>query len=322
MLKRVAIFLLQLLVSIAGLWWVFHDPHKRAQIVGALRHCNNVWLAIGFGSYGLVELLATIRWQRLLRIQNITLRWLQTFSIVMIGLFFNLFLPGLIGGDVIRLYFSVKLLPQRKVCVALSIVMDRLLGLCSIVLLAAAAIGLRFHWLARSPQTLHITYIALGLLGLGLVGALALFYGVSFRFVRKLTEQIGFRESIKDAAKALKVYRSAPTAMSVLFLITIASHLAYYLSYYCAVQSLQPQAAPIPTALSVLSIMPLVNTITSVPISVGGLGVRETLFQQLLSNLAGVSSPVAAFGASLGFVIQASRAAAGAATYLLWRRKA
>jgi hypothetical protein len=41
--------------------------------------------------------LATVRWQILLRIQGIWLSWLQAGAIVMIGLFFNLFLPGGVG---------------------------------------------------------------------------------------------------------------------------------------------------------------------------------------------------------------------------------
>jgi hypothetical protein len=66
--------------------------------------------------------------------------------------------------------------------------------------------------------------------------------------------------------------------------------------------------------------MPLVNTVTSVPISFGGAGVRETLFQQLLGNLAHVPEAIAAFSASLGFAIQASWGLLGAAVYLLSRK--
>ena len=39
-LKRIGIILLQLLVTAAGIWYVFHDPQKRAQIVDALRKAD------------------------------------------------------------------------------------------------------------------------------------------------------------------------------------------------------------------------------------------------------------------------------------------
>ncbi len=53
-----------------------------------------------------------------------------------------------------------------------------------------------------------------------------------------------------------------------------------------------------------LSIMPLVNTITGVPISFGGVGVRETLFQALLGQLAHVPAAAAALSASLGYTVK------------------
>jgi hypothetical protein len=69
-----------------------------------------------------------------------------------------------------------------------------------------------------------------------------------------------------------------------------------------------------------LSIMPLVDTIISVPISLGGIGVRETLFQELLGNLANVPPALAAFTASLGFAIQACWGLVGAAMFLMSKK--
>jgi glycosyltransferase 2 family protein len=66
----------------------------------------------------------------------------------------------------------------------------------------------------------------------------------------------------------------------------------------------------------ILSIMPLVNTVTALPISFGGVGVRETLFQELLGNLAHVPPAIAAVSASLGFAIQASWGLLGAVVFL------
>ena len=50
----------------------------------------------------------------LLRVQGIILSWLRTLGIVMIGLFFNMFLPGLVGRDAVRLYFIFQCAPGRK----------------------------------------------------------------------------------------------------------------------------------------------------------------------------------------------------------------
>jgi len=43
-MKRIGIMLLQLLVTAAGIWYVFHDPQKRAQIADALREADRNWV--------------------------------------------------------------------------------------------------------------------------------------------------------------------------------------------------------------------------------------------------------------------------------------
>ena len=47
-MKRVGILLLQLLVTAAGLWYVFHEPQKRAQIAVAFKQADRNWLILGW----------------------------------------------------------------------------------------------------------------------------------------------------------------------------------------------------------------------------------------------------------------------------------
>ena len=317
MVKRIAILVLQLLVTVAGITYAFHDPEKRAEVLRALRQADWHWLLLGWACYGLVEGLATIRWQLLLRVQGIVLGWLQAGAIVIIGLFFNLFLPGLVGGDAIRLYFVFKEAAHKKAHAVLAVAMDRLLGLISILLLAVAVVVARFGWLNRFPQTAHITYVALILLGGSSLLAVTLFVGAGLGLLKRLPRRVPFRKSLVRAGDALRIYRTKAGICLGAFGLTIVSHLAYYLSYYCAARSLHRSAGMTPAVLDFISIMPLVNTITGVPISFGGVGVRETLFQKLLGELVGMPLAVAALAASLGFAIQASWGLLGGAAYLL-----
>jgi glycosyl hydrolase family 47/lysylphosphatidylglycerol synthase-like protein len=178
-MKRVVIMLFQLLVTAAGLWYVFHEPQRRAQIAYALRHADLRWVLIGWICYSTVEILATVRWQILLRIQGIWISWLQAGAIVIIGLFFNQFLPGGVGGDAMRLYFIFKQAPRKKIAATLSIAMDRLFGLLTVVFLAGMSFSLRFSWLARSGPSRHIAYVALILLSASLAFVILLFWLVS-----------------------------------------------------------------------------------------------------------------------------------------------
>ena len=319
-MKRVGIVLLQLLVTGAGLWYVFHDPQKRAQIADALRQADRTWIIFGWLSYSAVEVIATVRWQILLRIQGITLRWSRTFAIVMIGLFFNMFLPGLVGGDAMRLYFVFKCAPRQKTRATLSVAMDRILGMLSILFLAGLSVASRFRWLSRSGATLHIVYFVLGLLGVGCLCVLLLFGAVHFGLLRKLPKRTPFRPVIIESGKALQLYGAHLGVMSIAFAITVVAHIVLYLSFYCAAESLHGTRTASLSVIDFLSIMPLVNTVTALPISFGGVGVRETLFQELLGNLAHVPPAIAAVSASLGFFIQASWGLLGAALFLVSRK--
>jgi hypothetical protein len=316
-MKRIGIMLLQLFVTAAGLWYVFHDPQRRAQIAEALRQASLSWVLVGWVCYSMVEVLATVRWQILLRIQGIRISWLRAGAIVIIGLFFNQFLPGGVGGDAMRLYFIFKQAPRRKVGAALSIAMDRLFGLLTVAFLASVSFSLRFKWLTRTSSSRHIAFLAFILLSASLGLIVVLFWLVNSGPLDQLPKPTPFRKAIVKSGEALLCYRAHLVAMAFIFPITVIAHLAYYTTFYCAGESLRASTGHAASLADILSIMPLVDTIISVPISLGGVGVRETLFQELLGNLVHVPPALAAFTASLGFAIQACWGFVGGAVFLL-----
>jgi hypothetical protein len=55
-MKRIGIILLQLLVTAAGLWYVSHDPQRRAQVAEVLRHASLSWMLLGWICYSVVEM--------------------------------------------------------------------------------------------------------------------------------------------------------------------------------------------------------------------------------------------------------------------------
>ncbi|PYL07456.1 MAG: hypothetical protein DME33_10355 [Verrucomicrobia bacterium] len=320
-MKRAGIILFQFLVTAAGLWYVFHDPQRRAEIAEALRHTKLSWVLLGWICYSVVEVMATVRWQILLRIQGIRLGWFRVGAMVMIGLFFNQFLPGGVGGDAMRIYFMFKQTPRKKIRATLSIAMDRLLGLLAILFLAGMSFFLRFNWLTRQGGApLHIEYLTFVLLSAGVMFVVFLFWLVNSGLLHRLPKGIPLRKVIIHLGEALLRYRKHLWAMAFAFLVTVVSHVAYYTSFYCAGQALRSPAGKTASLADILSIMPLVNTITSVPISLGGAGVRETLFQELLGNLAHVPPAIAAFTASLGYLNQVSWGLVGALVFLASRK--
>src|SRR2546421_7531842 len=153
-MKRVFLTVLQLAVTIAMLWWVFHDPDQRAKMVTALRKANYWWVAAGVLAYLTVEASAALRWHLLLRVQNIRLSIPRLSGLFFIGMFYNQFLPGGTGGDIVKSYLLLKE-TDRKAGGLLAVVFDRLIGLVALVTITVALVSLRFDWLWNTPVTVQ-----------------------------------------------------------------------------------------------------------------------------------------------------------------------
>ena len=53
-MKRALLTILQLTVTVAVLYWVFHDPEKRARMATALRMADYRWLVASVAAYVVV----------------------------------------------------------------------------------------------------------------------------------------------------------------------------------------------------------------------------------------------------------------------------
>jgi uncharacterized protein (TIRG00374 family) len=127
--KKTIITTLQAFVTLAVLVVVFRDPQKRHDMADTIRNADPLWLFAGFACYGIVEMLAGIRWHLLLRVQGIHLGWPRLFMLLIIGVAFNYLIPGGTGGDVVKVFYLLKETPGKRSAALLTVLMDRLVGL-------------------------------------------------------------------------------------------------------------------------------------------------------------------------------------------------
>src|ERR1700736_3830222 len=164
-MKRILLTILQLAVTVAMLWWVFHDPAQRAKMWEALHMANYWWVLGGVLAYLTVEVSAALRWQILLRVQKIHLSIPRVSGLFFIGMFYNQFLPGGTGGDIIKSYLLLKETPDKKAGALLAVVFDRLIGLVALVAITVTLVSLRFDILSKGSETRRLLWILLFLLG-------------------------------------------------------------------------------------------------------------------------------------------------------------
>ena len=309
-LQKLAGFALQLLVTAGLLGWIFKDEHKRAQTVAALRSADWRWLLAAVAVYGGVELLAVARWKTLLHIQHFVLGWRQATGILFIGEFFLTFTPGLVGGDVARIYYLVRDQPERKVDAFTAVLTDRVMGMLSLILLAAVVLGTRYDWLSRAPVAAGLVKVVALILGFG---ALALVTSLVIARLG-LLDRPGVPKFLHDLGTALGQFSKDWPRTLMAFGTTLLSHGCYYASFCLVARSLPGG----PAMGDVFSIMPIENTLTALPVSFAGVGLRESLFQTLLHDLAGTDPGVGALIGSLGFLTKALWALPGAVVFLAY----
>jgi hypothetical protein len=307
--KRRALILLQALLALGVLAYIFHDRTHQHEVAEALRHASLSWLLAGILCYGFVELLGGLRWNLLLRIQGFRLPWRRSTAIFLIGLFLLTFTPGLIGGDAARVLYVIQEAPERKADALLVVAMDRLMGLISLILLAALVVLFRYNWLAATPATSWLEYVTLVILAGGAGMLLLSLFVARLPWLSMVQKHPSLESKLREIGGTFQAYRRHWPRLIEALLNTLLAHFLYFLTFYCAGRALGVLDGPAPGPWrgfwDIFSIMPIVNTLTALPISFAGIGIRESLFQVLLSDLCGVPGGVAAAIGSVGFAMRA-----------------
>lgn len=338
-MKKIILTTLQIVVTIGILYWLFHDEKKRADMFAALRHAQPAWIISGILAYGLVEILAAARWQILLRVQGVRVSSMRLCSLLMIGIFFNQFMPGGTGGDVVKIFYLLKETPGKKTQAVLAALMDRLIGLVGLIFVAGALIIWRWDWLTQNtsmphfqmawlfspsalrdwlgqiPDTAKLLYILLAVLSASVLGIGTSFVITGLGLVDKLPAHFPKRDIFVDLSKAYNAYASAWKSSLAALVISFGVHMVSFVVFFCAARSL---AAAV-SFWDLTSIMPIINTLAALPISVGGTGPREGMFQTLLNQLCGLSEGTGVAISLTGFVLILFWGVIGGVIYLFYR---
>jgi uncharacterized protein (TIRG00374 family) len=264
---RIAFFV-KLAVSTTLLAFLFGRV-DRAAFLRSLQTLPFSFLVGCAALYVLGYLISIIRWQRLLRAEGICLPVWRVGLVYFEGAFFNLFLPTLIGGDIVRGYFIYKLTRGHDASIA-SILVDRLSGFAALMLIAVGALTLAYGTLADSQVAVAILTIAA--VFAGLMGVL-----LNERLTARasgILETIGlarFRAKVQGLVDALRRYRGHHRALWQAFLLSALLQALIIVTYYLIGVGLN---LGVPLVYFFLFV-PLITALAMLPVSVAGLGVRE-----------------------------------------------
>lgn len=230
---------LKLLFSIALLYFIIQQIDIK-RVIDALSSVNIFYFFLAFLLYNLSKIISAIRLNYYFKEIAINLPLWQNLRLYYLGMFYNLFLPGGIGGDGYKAYILKRHFGCKLTLVLKALLFDRISGL--IALLFLAALLFLFSRYAISP----LNYLAL----LTAVAIYPLFYFISYKkqlFMRyfQVTNTLGF----------LVQFVQLLSALALLFALDSSLPIVEYLVLF------------------------LISSVVSVlPITIGGVGVRELTF--------------------------------------------
>lgn len=232
--------------------------------------------------------LSALRWSMLLHGQGFNISMKKVFKLQLVGLFFNFVVPGGVGGDLVKGYYLVKQNDDRKFLAATSILMDRLLGLWTIVILVIASGPLIGREIMQNPK-LYYTYR--GVLIAGTIFTLMLLLGFSDRFydsgwMFKKFGKLPYGKGVVESYEAVHAYCTKLTVIGKAVILSMVLQLSSVLFFYVVGNSMGIHMS----LGSYMFLVPLGFVASSLPITPGGIGIGQMAFFALFNAYLGTQS--------------------------------
>ncbi|HEY3862156.1 MAG TPA: lysylphosphatidylglycerol synthase transmembrane domain-containing protein [Verrucomicrobiae bacterium] len=247
-----------------------------------LRTTQPVALAVSVLLVGLALFIGVVRWRVVLEAQGLHLPLGRATRISLVAQFFNSFLLGSTGGDLIKAYYAARETHHKKTEAVTTVFVDRLVGLWSMLLFASLMMAPNYAMLRASRDVgLPSLFILAMLAGLTVALGVAFWGGVSRGFPRA-------REYLRRLPKGALLERSLDSCRQFgkqkdFLLKTVVISLLVNVVWVVQIIVLGRGLNLHIQTMSLFVIVPVVFCISALPITPNGLGVRENLFVLMLA---------------------------------------
>lgn len=296
--RAIAWLIVRVGVGVGALWWTLSrvaldDMAAAAREVTAL--AATLALALFFANLA----VGAVRWRVLMRAYGATAAPSIAFlaRVYLVGIFYNTFLPGNVGGDVLRGHVTRRAFPGL-VGAYVIVVVERVFGLAGLLLLAASV--LLFHPIGGVSG---LEWLA----AVGVAGALAAAAAPVFarRLAPRLPKRLG---SLAGALPRLE----RPSLLLIVLALSVGTQTVVAITGHLLVDAIDPSVALVDS----LVLVPVALAAIYFPATVAGLGVREAAFVFLFTGVGVARADATA--ASLAFLaVQLVVAAVGGILHVL-----
>jgi glycosyltransferase 2 family protein len=276
MSRRRILIVVQWAVSIALVWYLLSKVDFEESLK-ALRNVNVPLLVAALLQSSLQFVLGAIRWVLIVRALDGKLGFWASLRYVWIGTFFSQALPGVVGGDVVRIWLFWRDGAGHRLAIN-SVALGTVIMMLNLFLLVAAV----QPGLAARTGSLVAAWLPMLLLTAAVAGVAALMF--SERLVRRFYHLRPFRAISYLSSDARRTLLH-PFSLATL---TATSMLAY-LNMATTVWLIALALSIDVTLIDCFVLVPVAVIAATIPISVGGWGIRESAIVVLFGTV-GVSA--------------------------------
>ena len=298
--------------------WKIAVTYGPPVVWATLRSMESGPLVLSLILMGATIFAGVIRWQIVLKVHGLDMHLMRTTQISLIAHFFNSFLLGSVGGDVLKAYYLARETHHKKTEAVVTVLVDRIIGLFS--LLVCACVMLIPNWeLIRTRELKLLVAAVVAMTGAAAVFMLLMFWGgVSKRFpgARGLLRKIPKGEMLERSLEAFREFGRNRRFWVEIIPVAILANIIIILHFLSLTWGFRLHVSPV--ALG--AIVPTVTSISALPITPSGLGVRENLYVLMLGGL-GVEAATALLLSLIGFGTSLVWSVVGGFVYLTQREK-
>ncbi|KPJ72515.1 hypothetical protein AMJ52_06060, partial [candidate division TA06 bacterium DG_78] len=283
------------------------------QLLTKISGINVLYLSYGLIPYFLFVIVSAWRWQVLLDYKKFQIPFPRTTVIYFIALFFNNLLPTTIGGDGIRVLYSMG---KRKADSLAVVLTDRILGFIGLFIFALIAV--LYLWIEKR-QTEFLLYMSVGLVILIIV-AYILFSERAYKRISPVVRKIKIFKLGERLSRLHDSFTDFGRAWGPITLCTVHSIIIQVLlavGPFLVLRALGNYEVGI---LPFFIYLPIINVVSMIPISLNGIGVRESFFVLLFSRV-GLSGETALAVSIISFLLIFLWSILGGIFFIVYKKK-
>lgn len=243
-------------------------------LIQDFRSVNLMLYFIGLAAFVATILTWNLRWQLFMHAAGEMISFRKALSTLVIGVFYSMFLPSVVGTDAGRVYELAREDNARTANLISTVLLDRVLGLITIALLALLGLILG----SQFANERSIVFVVLGTLVVLIGGWLLAFNQRVKTFVFDL---IGRLPVIKRFSASLHALYDALYQLHRQPRLLLTAGSVSLINSFCTILATVFAALSIGLDINLIYyfiFMPIIWIIITVPVSIGGLGLREGAF--------------------------------------------